>query len=62
MPMERMLQLGPLALPWTLLILLAAWQLGNLVHERLSARSGLAPGPHGPPLPTQANFRWNSNP
>lgn len=47
MPMERMLQLGPLALPWTLLILLAAWQLGNLVHERLSARSGLAPGPHG---------------
>lgn len=46
MAMERMLQLGPLALPWTLLILLAGWQLGNLMHERLAARRGLAPGPH----------------
>lgn len=45
--MDRMLQLGPLALPWTLIILLAGWQLGNLVHERLSARGTLAPGPHG---------------
>ncbi len=44
--MERMLQLGPLALPWGLLILLAGWQLGNLLHERLSARLGLASGPH----------------
>jgi len=46
-PMDRTLQLGPLALPWTLLILLACWQLGTLVHDRLSAHSALAPGPHG---------------
>ena len=45
--MDRTLQLGPLALPWTLVILLVCWQLGTLMHERLSARSGLAPGPHG---------------
>lgn len=44
--MDRMLQLGPLVLPWTLIILLAGWQLGNLVHERLSARRALAPGAH----------------
>ncbi|WP_404302705.1 TlpA family protein disulfide reductase [Alicycliphilus denitrificans] len=45
--MERVLQLGPLVLPWAMLILLAGWQLGSLVYERLSARQGLAPGPHG---------------
>ena len=45
--MDRMLQLGPLALPWTLLVLLVAWQLGTVVHERLSARHGQGPGPHG---------------
>lgn len=44
--MESVLQIGPLVLPWALLILLAAWQLGTLVHERLSARMGLAPGAH----------------
>ena len=45
--MERMLHLGPLVLPWALLIMLAGWQLGVWVHERLSVRRGLAPGPHG---------------
>lgn len=45
--MERVLQLGPLVLPWAMLILLAGWQLGSLVYERLSARQGLAHGPHG---------------
>jgi len=44
--MDRVLQLGPLVLPWSLLIVLAGWQLGNWVHERLAARRGLAPGPH----------------
>ena len=44
--MERMLHLGPLVLPWALLIMLAGWQLGVWVHERLSVRRGLAPGPH----------------
>ncbi len=42
-----MLHIGPLVLPWALLILLAGWQLGVWVHERLSVRRGLAPGPHG---------------
>ena len=41
--MERMLHLGPLVLPWALLIMLAGWQLGVWVHERLSVRRGLAP-------------------
>lgn len=44
--MDRMLQLGPLVLPWSLLIMLAGWQLGHWVHERLAKRQGLAPGPH----------------
>ena len=45
--MDSVLQLGPLVLPWALLIMLAGWQLGVWVHERLSVRRGLAPGPHG---------------
>lgn len=44
--MERVLQLGPLVLPWILLILLAGWQLGQWLHDRLCVRQGLAPGPH----------------
>ncbi len=44
--MDRVLQLGPLVLPWALLILLAGWQLGHWVHERLARRQGLPPGPH----------------
>ena len=44
--MDRTLQLGPMALPWALLILLIGWQLGHWVHERTARRQGLAPGPH----------------
>ena len=45
--MDRVLHLGPLVLPWMLLVLLGAWQLGTMVHERLAARRGLKGGPHG---------------
>ncbi|MHA7600510.1 TlpA family protein disulfide reductase [Alicycliphilus sp. T452] len=44
--MDNMLQLGPLVLPWVLIILVAGWQLGNWVHERLARRRALPPGPH----------------
>ena len=44
--MDSVLQLGPLVLPWALIILVVGWQLGHWVHERLARRSGLTPGPH----------------
>lgn len=47
MAVDRVLQLGPLVLPWTLLVFVGAWQLGTLVHERLAVRRGLTAGPHG---------------
>lgn len=52
--MDRVLHLGPLVLPWMLLVLLGAWQLGTMVHERLAARRGLTAGPHGWRLPLVA--------
>ncbi|MBS0507645.1 MAG: TlpA family protein disulfide reductase [Proteobacteria bacterium] len=44
--MDSVLQIGPLVLPWTLLIFVVGWQLGHWVHERLARRQGLASGPH----------------
>ena len=43
---QHTLQLGPLALPLGLLLVLAAWWLGLQVHERLAKRHKLSPGPH----------------
>ena len=42
--MERTLDIGPLALPWSLLLLLAAWLIGITLHERLARRAGLGAG------------------
>lgn len=42
--MEPTLDIGPLALPWSLLLVLLAWMLGSTVHERLAQRAGLAAG------------------
>ena len=40
------LTLGPLALPWSLVLLLLAWLAGNYLHDKTAARAGLPPGPH----------------
>ena len=48
--MSQTLQIGPLALPWGLLLVLAAWWLGVQVHERLAKRHTLSPGPHASAL------------
>ncbi len=42
--MERMLHIGPLALPWAVLLLAASWIVGAALHERLARRRGLAAG------------------
>lgn len=42
--MERTLDIGPLALPWSLLLLLLAWIVGATLHERLARRGGLGAG------------------
>ncbi|QXL84858.1 TlpA disulfide reductase family protein [Comamonas sp. NLF-1-9] len=44
--MERTLALGPLALPWSMLLLMLAWLLGSLLHEGLARRRGLGAGMH----------------
>ena len=40
--MERMLHLGPLVLPWALLIMLAGWQLGRLLGVDITTASGFS--------------------
>jgi len=42
--MERTLDIGPLALPWSLLLPMLAWIVGSALHERLARRTGLGPG------------------
>lgn len=42
--MERTLDIGPLALPWSLLLLMLAWMVGSTLHERLARRAGLQAG------------------
>lgn len=42
--MERTLDIGPLALPWSLLLFMLAWLIGSTLHERLARRAGLGPG------------------
>lgn len=45
--MPASLVIGPLALPWSLLLVVAAWWLGSWVQERWAKRQGQAIGPHG---------------
>ncbi len=42
----QMLTLGPLVLPWSVLLALLAWLGGSTLHDRLGRRAGLPPGPH----------------
>lgn len=42
--MERTLDIGPLSLPWSLLLLLLAWIIGSTLHERMAQRAGLGAG------------------
>lgn len=49
--MEQILQLGPLALPVSWLVLFVAWQAGSFVAERRVRRQGRTLGLHGWLLP-----------
>jgi len=42
--MERTLDIGPLSLPWSLLLLLLAWIIRSTLHERMARRRGLGAG------------------
>lgn len=42
--MERMLHIGPLALPWAALLLAVSWVFGAALHERMARHCGLKAG------------------
>ena len=62
--MDQILQLGPLALPISWLLLFVAWQAGSFTAERLVRRQGQTLGIHGWLLPlagwagARAGFVW----
>lgn len=62
--MDQVLQLGPLALPVSWLVLFVAWQAGSFTAERLVRRKGHTLGLHGWLLPlagwaaARAGFVW----